>query len=69
MRGIKGRNQKTYCVWNNKTDELLALDEPATKCAALMGISMKSFYTYVVRPKQMWTVIPSEKIGTEEEKQ
>ena len=56
------QKRKTYCVWDNTDDALIALDETADRCAELMGISRLTFYNYVTRPKDTWTVIPSDKI-------
>ena len=57
----------TYCVWRNKTDEILAIDLPATKCAENMGISVATFYVYATRPERTaYTIIKSENLESEE---
>lgn len=58
MKGFR----KLYSVWaNDGKDTLIALDEPAEKCAALMGIKLHVFYSYVSRPKDAWTIIVTRK--------
>ncbi len=65
--------RQLYCVWRNKTDEVVAIDENADRCAELMGISRKAFYCYLSRaPKRehgMWTILRSKDIESEEETQ
>ena len=54
---MKGRPEKLYSVWaNDEHDTLIALDLPAKECAERMGISLTAFYTYISRPKKMWTI-------------
>lgn len=52
-----------YSVWKNGTDEIIAIDETAEKCAELMGITRQAFYTYNKRPVQQWHI---ERTGKEE---
>lgn len=42
---------KIYTVYNNKTDELVALDLSSHKCAEAMGLSYKGFRSAVSRAK------------------
>jgi len=49
--------RKLYSVWkNDEADTLIAIDETAERCAALMGIKLHNFYTYVSRPSKLWTI-------------
>ena len=41
----KGEVKYTYCVWNNKTDTVVAIDETAKRCAELMKIALNTFYS------------------------
>ena len=51
------QKKKLYSVWaNDDKDTLIALDETAERCAALMGIKLHNFYTYVSRPNKSWTI-------------
>jgi len=62
------QRRKLYCVWNNITDRLIALDEDADKCAALMGVTRNAFYGYLSgKPNQTWTIIKSEEIESEDQ--
>ena len=55
---MNGRPNKYYSVWaNDKFDTLIAIDEKAEVCAALMGIKKNVFYQYVSRPSPAWTII------------
>ena len=45
-----------YSVWKNGTDEIIAIDETADKCAELMGITRQAFYTYIKRPCKTWHI-------------
>lgn len=59
---------KTYCVWSNLDDSVVAIDLPMRKCIELMGISRNSFYSLVSRGGNgSWTVIRSEKISEDSE--
>ena len=59
---------KTYCVWCNLDDSVIAIDLPMRKCIELMGIRQSSFYRLVsIGGNGMWTVIPSEKIGGDDD--
>ena len=52
---------KTYCVWETKTDRIVAIDLPAKKCAELMNITTCTFYIYAtVRKDGKYTVIETE---------
>lgn len=52
---------KTYCVWENKTDNVIAIDLPAKRCAELMDITTSTFYIYAtVRKDGKYTVIETE---------
>lgn len=68
MRGKgrpKGTPRNRYIIYNNKNkdnDLPLIVDGTANECAAMMGISMATFYCYVTRPVRKWTIIPSEDI-------
>jgi hypothetical protein len=56
----------TYCVWRNKTDEILAIDLPAAKCAENMGITVATFYVYATRPdRTAYTIIKTEDLESE----
>lgn len=68
MHGM-GARAKTYCVWNNQTDQITALDETAKRCAELMGITRNAFYGYISgTPNKLWTIIESKQISESEEK-
>lgn len=60
-------HKKRYCVWKNGTDELIAIDEPANRCAELMWIPQSTFYIYLSRCPKAWTIIRSEEIERENE--
>jgi hypothetical protein len=62
------QKRKTYCVWNNETDQLVALDETADKCAERMGIKRNVFYQYMSgKINNLWTILRSEDIESEDE--
>ena len=46
-----------YSVWNNKDDSIIAIDETATVCAELMGITRQRFYAIHSRPTKKWTIM------------
>ena len=57
------RCSKTYCVWQNEKDQIIAIDETAEKCAEKMKITKKSFYDYATGKKPIgYTIIKSENI-------
>ena len=51
-------NQKRllFCVWNNQTDQVVAIDEDADKCAELMDISRQTFYKMLIKPCKKWHI-------------
>lgn len=58
-----GQILKRYCVWENGTDRIIAIDLPATKCAECMGVSVRTFYTYQKSDRQTrYTIIESKNI-------
>ena len=61
-----GQILKRYCVWENGTDRVIAIDLPATKCAECMGVSVRTFYTYQNRQTR-YTIIESKNIFESEE--
>lgn len=64
----KHQKRKLYCVWRNGTDELIALDEDADKCCALMGVTRNSFYAYLSgKSNEVWTIVRSEMIEREDQ--
>ena len=69
-RGIPGVGYKTFCVWRNSDDEIIAIDEPATVCAVRMGIMVKTFYEFKAKSKHKksrWTILASDEIESEDE--
>ena len=60
------QKRQLYCVWNNLTDEVIAIDETADKCAKLMGITRNRFYGIVGgRITSVWVVIKSQDLESE----
>ena len=47
----KHRVFKTFCVWRNKDDEIIAIDLPAAQCALMMGMNLKTFYEMKAKQK------------------
>ncbi len=69
-RGIPGVGYKTFCVWRNSDDEIIAIDQSAAVCACLMGINLKTFYEFRAKAKKKrgrWTILASDEIESEEE--
>lgn len=69
-RGIPGVGYKTFCVWRNKDDAIIAIDQSAAACAGLMGINLKTFYEFRAKAKKKrgrWTILASDEIESEEE--
>jgi hypothetical protein len=69
-RGIPGVGYKTFCVWRNKDDAIIAIDQSAAVCAGLMGINLKTFYEFRAKAKKKrgrWTILASDEIESEEE--
>ena len=62
------QKRKTFCVWDNSDDSVIAIDQPADVCASLMGIARETFYSVKARmkthpeTKRRWTIISSEGI-------
>lgn len=51
------RKMVRYTVWNNDTDQLIALDASGPDCAEAMGMTYASFLSIVSRGKsQKWTI-------------
>ena len=50
-------------MWRNGTDEIIAIDLPADKCAELMEITRQAFYKMLSSPVDKWHI---EKGGKEE---
>lgn len=46
-RQRRGRPKSLYTVYDNRTDQPVAVYEPARRAAALMGIKFASFYSIV----------------------
>ena len=65
------QKRKTYCVWDNHDDTIVAIDETADVCAALMGIGRKTFYVFCCSPERgtRWTIIKSTDIESEDEEE
>ena len=69
-RGIPGVGYKTFCVWRNSDDEIIAIDQSAAVCALRMGINLKTFYEFRAKAKKKrgrWTILASDEIESEEE--
>ena len=67
---MNGATHKTFCVWRNKNDAVIAIDEPAQVCADRMGINIKTFYEFRAKTKKKpgaWTILASNEIESEEE--
>lgn len=59
---------KRYCVWENGTDAVIAIDLPAKICAGLMGCKLSTFYVHATaRNGVKYTIIESDKLFTESE--
>lgn len=52
-REIMAKSRKLYTVYKNGTDELIAFEETAEKCAELMGIKISRFYNIVCYSEQL----------------
>ena len=50
------QKRKLYSVWRNGTDEIIAIDETADKCAELMGISRQTFYKLMSKEADKWHI-------------
>lgn len=66
------QKRKTFCVWDNHDDSIIAIDLPADRCAALMGIGRDTFFSMKSRMKQRetkrrWTIISSKDIDESED--
>ena len=58
------QKRKTYLVWHNGDDAIIAIDENADKCAELMGITRQAFYGYLNDKRcKSWTIIRSEEMS------
>lgn len=66
------QKRRTFCVWDNHDDSIIAIDQPADICAALMGIGRDTFFSVKARmkahpeTKRRWTIIPSKEIKEDE---
>lgn len=59
----KNQKRKTYLVWRNGDDAIIAVDENADKCAELMGITRQAFYSCLKEDRcKKWTIIRSEEL-------
>ena len=45
-----------YTVWDNRTDECLALDLSGKKCAEILGITYNSFMIAIAKGRKKWTI-------------
>ena len=64
----KGEVKYTYCVWNNKTDTVVAIDETAKRCAELMKIALNTFYMYINgKPCAKWEIIKTNELEGNED--
>lgn len=66
----KHRQFKTFCVWRNRDDAIIAIDLPALECAGLMGLNVKTFYEMKAKQKRKpgrWTILASDEIESEDE--
>ena len=63
------QKRRTYCVWDNVDDSVIAIDLNADQCAMLMDIDRSTFYSFISRMKshpeckRRWTIIDSNEIG------
>ena len=53
MNKRKKSPSKLYTVYRNKNDELIAFEEPAYKCAELLGVAVSRFYS-IVSQSERW---------------
>lgn len=53
---MTGKSSVLYTVWDNRTDECLALDLSGKKCADILGITYNSFMVAVQRGRKKWTI-------------
>ena len=52
---------KRYCVWETKTDNIVAIDMTAKECARVMEITTSTFYIHAtVRNFQKYTIYETE---------
>lgn len=68
----KNQQRKLFCVWDNNDDTIIAIDQPADVCAALMGIGRDTFFSVKARNKKQdakrrWTIISSNDIESGDE--
>ena len=67
------QKRKTFCVWDNTDDSIVAIDLTADTCAVMMGITRSAFFSMKARQKtypykrRKWTIIASTEIESEEE--
>jgi len=55
---LKSGNKLLYTVYRNKNDELIAFEQPARKCAELMGVKVEYFRQIVCyAEKKGYTII------------
>ena len=61
---------KTFCVWRNSDDAIIAIDQPADVCALLMDIKLDTFYEFRAKAKHKktkWTILTSDELEREDE--
>lgn len=69
----KNQRRKTYCVWDNRDDSIIAIDQTSDMCAVLMGIDRETFFSMKARmkkntdAKRRWTIINSKDIPESED--
>ena len=69
------QTRKTFCVWDNRDDSIVAIDQPSDVCATLMGIGRDTFFSMKSRMKKVseanrrWTIINSKDIESEDEEE
>lgn len=54
---VQQKTTKLYTVYDNRTDQCLAFELPASKCAEALGITVGSFYSAITRGREKWTII------------
>lgn len=55
-RQTEKRATVLYTVWDNRTDQLIALDEPESTCLELMKISHAGFMAAIRRGSYRWKI-------------
>lgn len=51
------QRRNLYSVWaNDEFDTLIVVDGTADQCAALMGVARQTFYGFLSRPSEKWTI-------------